>query len=318
MSVQATMKAAVLNSYGVPEYGEFPVPPHRSEDAVLIHVEAATINGVDRAIASGGHFLSPARLPVVAGRDGVGRTDDGRLVYFDGPVDPYGSMAEQSLAPHSTLIELPANADVPAAAVLGNAGLAAWLPLSWRADLQPGETVAVLGAAGAVGSLAVQAARHLGAGHVVGVVHGHAEAAHAKRLGADVVVDTAEVHDLAAALGDAAPRGFDVIADYLWGTVGAAALDNAAMGARHVQIGTVVSDDLVVSGEKLRSKAVNIMGYVSFHAPLATRVDTYLRMVSLAAEGKLEVAVETFQLSDVATAWTARPTVPASRPVLLT
>ena len=47
---------------------------------------------------------------------------------------------------------------------LGIAGLAAWLPLAWRAKVQEGETVLVMGATGVLGSIAVQAAKLLGAG----------------------------------------------------------------------------------------------------------------------------------------------------------
>ncbi|MFJ5928013.1 zinc-binding alcohol dehydrogenase family protein [Kitasatospora sp. NPDC092948] len=317
MSHDKMMRAAVLKNYGAPVYGAFHAPVPVSDEAVVVQVAAATINGVDRAIASGRHFLSPKALPVVAGRDGVGTTEDGRLVYFDGPLSPYGSMAEQTLVLADSLIELPPGADVTTAAVLGNAGLAAWLPLSWRAGMRTGESVAVLGAAGSVGSLAVQAARHLGAGAIVGVVRGPEEVEHAQRLGADIVVDTAETDDLAATLRAEAPGGFDVIADYLWGDVAAAALTNASMGCRLVQVGTVTGDNTVISGELLRSRGVDVMGFVGAYAPHGIRAQAYRTMVSLASEGKLEAAAETFRLEAVETAWHARPEVRAARPVLL-
>ena len=68
-------------------------------------------------------------------------------------------MAERSVAAADALFDVPDGLDDASAAALGNSGLAGWLALAWRADLQPGETVLVLGATGQVGSVAVQAAK---------------------------------------------------------------------------------------------------------------------------------------------------------------
>jgi len=173
-------------------------------------------------------------------------------VYFDGATPPYGSMAEQTVVSGDRLIEAPAGADVAVAAALGNAGLAAWLPLSWR-----------------------------------------------------------------AALRDVAPRGVDVIVDYLWGSVGAAALPVAALGARLVQVGTVAGDELPLSGELLRSRSIDVLGFVSFRAPANVRAETYQHLVTLAAKGDLEVGIERYALASVAAAWSHRPKTTATRPVLM-
>ena len=311
-----TIGAAVLTRYGVPTPGDFPAPADPTQGTVIVRVAAAAVNGLDRAMASGRHFLSPRTLPVVAGRDGVGATADGRLVYFDGPVLPYGAMAQETLVAESSLIEVPEGADVAVAAALGNAGLAAWLPLSWRAALRPGETVAVLGAGGVVGSLAVQAARHLGAGTVVGVVRGAAAVAHAKRLGADIVIDTAASNDPAADLKAATPDGLDVVVDYLWGDVAVAALRNARLRARFVQVGTVVSDEATLSGADLRSRSIDVLGYVSAHAPLSVRAEAYRQLVTLAMQGKLEIGIERYPLDAVAAAWAHKPHGVPTRAVL--
>jgi NADPH:quinone reductase-like Zn-dependent oxidoreductase len=58
------------------------------------------------------------------------------------------------------------------AAALGVAGLARWVALDYLGHLQPGETVLVLGSAGTAGQMAVQSARILGAGRVVGAARG--------------------------------------------------------------------------------------------------------------------------------------------------
>ena len=114
-----------------------------------------------------GAYGAPASLPYVIGADGVGRTRDGRRVFFTEPVSPHGSWAQRVLVPEENLLDLADGVDDVTAAALGNTGLAAWLALTWRANLQPGEAVLVLGATGALGSVAVQIAKALGASLVV-------------------------------------------------------------------------------------------------------------------------------------------------------
>ncbi len=226
-------------------------------------------------------------------------------------------MAEQTVVAKRNLIEIPRNSDPAVAAALGNGGLAAWLPLSWRAGLREGETVAVLGAAGFVGSLALQAARHLGAGRIIAVVRGAADVAHARRLGADAVIDTAAESDLAAALLAASPKGIDVIIDYLWGEVAAAALRAVAMGARLVQVGTVTGDTLALSGETMRSRSLDVLGYVSFRAPLELRNQAYRDLVQLARDGRIDVAVERYPPSEIMAAWNHVSKGVPSRPIVM-
>jgi NADPH:quinone reductase-like Zn-dependent oxidoreductase len=160
------MKAAVLHEFGTPEYSDFD-EPKAPDGHVIIDVEAAGVHHLDIAKAGGKHYLSPTALPTVVGTDGVGRLPDGRRVYFESVVAPFGSMAERTVVPKESVLEIDHGADSTIAAALGNTGMAAWLALEWRAQLKPGETVLVLAATGAVGRVAVQVARELGAGRVV-------------------------------------------------------------------------------------------------------------------------------------------------------
>src|SRR3954453_7454483 len=116
-------------------------------------------------------FLPGSRLPTIASRPSAllppRRLEDGRRVYFDATVEPYGSMAERTLVPSDAFLDVAEGVDDVVAAALGNTGLAAWLSLRRGAGLREGETVLVLGATGAVGGIAVQAAKVLGAGRVV-------------------------------------------------------------------------------------------------------------------------------------------------------
>lgn len=299
----AVVKGAVLREPGAPVVADFPAPVATSPADVVVDVLAAPVTNLDHAIAAGTHALSPARYPTVVGREGIGRTPDGRLVYFDHTVGPHGSMAERALVPADRMLELPAGTEPALAAAIGNAGFAAWLPLSWRAGLQPGETVVILGAGGVVGSLAVQVAAHLGAGTVVAVVKGQAAAVRARSRGADVAVDTETTEDLGAHLRANVP-GFDVIVDYLWGPFAVAALTNANPGVRLVQIGTVAGDQATISGALLRAKSADLLGFVNGRAPLDERRGAYCSLLTLAARDELRLPVARYRLRELAAAWT--------------
>ena len=141
-----------------PRFSDF-AEPEPGEGQIEVEVAAAGVHHVNLARASGSFYIGRPVVPSVVGSDGVGRTAEGRRVFFDAPVAPYGSWAQRALVSAAALVDVADGVDDVTAAALGNTGLAAWLALSWRARLQPGESVLVLGATGAVGSIAVQAAK---------------------------------------------------------------------------------------------------------------------------------------------------------------
>src|ERR1700745_1455576 len=163
------MKAAVLRTLGkAPQFEEFP-DPKSSQGEVIVHVKAASLKNIDKMMASGSHYDSHTKLPVVCGIDGVGVLEDGTRVFCGGCRPPYGMMAERTVVSRTWCLPIPDGVDDVTAAALPNPALSSWLPLLWRAHLKPGETVLILGATGVAGRLAVQVARHLGAGRVVAV-----------------------------------------------------------------------------------------------------------------------------------------------------
>jgi NADPH2:quinone reductase len=296
------MEAAILYEYGAPRLGEFD-DPIAGEGTVLVDVAAAAISRFDIVFASGRHYLKPARLPAVAGQEGVGRLGDGRRVYFQAPIPPYGAMAQRTLVAEQNLIAVPDGVDDAVAAALGNSGLAAWLPLAWRARMAPGETVLVLGATGIVGRLAVQAAKLLGAGRVVAAGRDEDTLQRLGELGADAVVRLDTSDDLPAAYRAAAQEDVDVIIDYLWGSPVEATLRAAATGARVVQVGQLGDDEIRLSAALARSKFLTILGYANFHAPRDVRSEAYRHLAELAGQGRLIVDVERIPLQQVEQAW---------------
>ena len=76
------MKAAIVREPGkTPVFAEFDEPaPQPGEE--LITVTASAFSHVTKSRASGSHHTAPGDFPAVVGIDGVGRTEDGRRVYF--------------------------------------------------------------------------------------------------------------------------------------------------------------------------------------------------------------------------------------------
>src|ERR1700727_2380603 len=197
------MRAAVLRQYGTPEAGDFEEPvADAGEQQAVVEVLAAALNPVDVAICSGRFYAGPPPLPCVAVREGVGMLD-GERVYFDLPLLPFGSMAERALIDRQGVYPVPDGVEDGVAVALGISGIAAWLALTWRAQLQPGEHVLVLAASGVLGQIAVQAEKLLGAARVVAAARSPEGLERCLALGADAAVRLDGSDGLAAALTEA-------------------------------------------------------------------------------------------------------------------
>ena len=170
--------------------------------------------------------------------------------------------------PEENLLDLADGVDDVTAAALGNTGLAAWLALTWRANLQPGEAVLVLGATGALGSVAVQIAKALGASLVVAADRNPDRLARAAAHGADATVTITPDVDLVDAFRQAAGgRGFDVIIDPLWGEPALAAMHAAAQRARHIQIGQSAGATIELPAHLVRGARLEILGFAHIDPP---------------------------------------------------
>jgi NADPH:quinone reductase-like Zn-dependent oxidoreductase len=292
---------------GTPEFGEF-ADPVVGDGEVLLEVAAAGLHPIVRALAGGEHYGSDGVYPMVPGVDGVGRLGDGTRVYFGGVSAPFGTMARLAAAPRALCIPLPDGLDDVTAAAIMNPGLAAWLALTWRAQLQPGETVLVLGATGVSGRLAVHLARRLGAGRIIAVGR---NAAALERAGADATVQLGGADDAAAISRAAGEAGINVIVDYLWGAPTEAAITaisrrgmtHAAPRVRLVEVGQSAGPTITLPAAVLRSSGLEIVGSGMGTVPLAdlrTAVPEFLR---IAAAGQLPIDLDAVPLSDVAPAW---------------
>jgi NADPH-dependent curcumin reductase CurA len=127
------------------------------------------------------------------------------------------------------------------AAYLGH-GWTAYAALTRGTHINRGDTVLVSSGAGAIGSMAGQIARRLGAGRVIGSTGSPGKVEWMKHeLGYDAVI----VHDgrpFAAQLAEAAPHGIDVFVDMVGGEQLTAAVSQAREGARFVILGALIAE----------------------------------------------------------------------------
>jgi len=312
------MKAAIIAGPGrSPVYGDFrdPAASGRTE---LISVSASALSPFSKSRSSGSHYSSNGLFPSVAGVDGVGRTGDGRRVYFAMPEAPFGALAESSLVNCERCVPVPHGLDDVTAAAIANPGMSAWTALIERAGLKPGETALINGATGTAGRLAVQLATHLGAGRVIGTGRNAGELQELVSFGADVLPFALEAADpLGAeryeeALIAAFTHGIDVVIDYLWGRSAKAvivAIAKSVEDARPVRFvhvgGASREEDLELPGAALRSSAIQLMGSGVKSVPLPKLLDSIRNVFDAFVPAKLQIATRTVPLSAIAEAWDA-------------
>ena len=283
-------------------------------DGTLIAVAAAPITPLDVLCASGTSYFGPPALPYVPGVQGVGRVLSSRALKRGTPVwfateagmrAGDGSLAGRCLARDTDVVALPAEADLLLVAALGLSAIAAWMSLTWRGGLQPGETVVVLGAGGVVGQVAVQAARLNGAGRIVAACRFPAAAARARELGADEVVqlDTTDVAELGERFARAVEAGADLVVDPLFGPPAGAAIRVLKPTGRLVNLGGSAAPTATFDSATLRGRSLQLLGYTNNALTPEQRATALLAVVGHAVAGRMTVDYDRVALADVAEAW---------------
>ena len=198
------MKAIVQDRYGGPDVLEFsnidrPVP---NDNEVLVQVRAAGLHRGDWHVMTGLPYLIRLVVPdlgfrkpkvPVRGMDLAGRVEAvGPNVTRFQPGDEVfgwadGAFAEYAAAPQDQLAPKPANLSFEQAAAVPTSGFAALQGLRDSGEVQPGQQVLIIGAAGAVGLFAVQLAKTFGA-QVTGVAS-TTQLELVRSVGADEVID---------------------------------------------------------------------------------------------------------------------------------
>ncbi|MEV1022325.1 zinc-binding alcohol dehydrogenase family protein [Streptomyces sp. NPDC050264] len=318
------MRAAVVHSFDAPpRYDTFETPVPRGEHQFLVEVLAAGLHPRVRSGAGGTHYASDGALPMVPGVDGVGCTADGELHYFVALDDAVGTMAERAVVDRRRAVPLPPGTDPAAVAAAMNPGMSSWVALRRRIDFRPGASVLVLGATGSAGQLAVQIAKHLGAGRVVAAGRDPERLALLPALGADETLPLSGEPDEIAERVAKSAADVDVVIDYVWGHVTETVMPALLMARTDraapldwIEIGSMAGQEAALPSALLRKANLRVLG--SGQGSVAT-ADIVAELPALAAEitaGTLAVHPVPMPLSQVEQAWAAS-TGPGERIVLV-
>jgi NADPH:quinone reductase len=243
------MRAVICRSFdGIEalELGELadPVP---GPGQVLVDVHAAALSFMDTLMVAGRYQMKPV-VPFVPGSDAAGVV----LAVGDGVQHVragdrvacshwHGGMAERMVAPESGVVKLPDGVGFEIGATVRYAYGTALYALETRAQLRPGETVFVSGAAGGIGLAAVDVARQMGATVIAGTSSA-AKGDAARQQGAAHAIDYScePVRDrlLELTQGRGVDVYFDTVGGALFGTVSRA----MAWGGRMLPIGFTSGD----------------------------------------------------------------------------
>ncbi len=303
------MRAVLCQQWGLPDQltvGEV-VPREPKAGEVRIRVKAAGVNFPDALIVQGKYQLQPP-FPFTPGAEiageiisigtGVKHLKAGdRVAAFCG----IGGFAEEVVAPASAVMPLAPGMDFTLAAAFSLAYGTSWHAIRDRAQLQAGETMLVLGAAGGVGLAAVEIGKAIGA-RVIAAASSRAKLDICKQHGADALINY-ESEDLREALKRLTDgKGPDVIFDPVGGAYAEPAFRSIAWRGRYLVIGFAAGPIPALPWNLPLLKGASIMGV--FWGEFAKRepqanLAGMSEMLGWMAEGKIRPLISrTYSLAE--------------------
>ena len=293
------MRAIQIEEFGGPEAMRLTdVPDPQSGDGeVIVEVARAGINFADTHVTRN-DYLAEQELPLIPGGEIAGRTPDGRRV---AALLPSGGYAQKVAVHEAVLVPVPDQVSDEEAAGLLLQGLTARSLLRVSARLQEGESVVVQAAAGGTGSLAVQLAKRMGAGRVIGLASSEDKRELARRLGADAAVDS-RAADLEAAILEANDGELvDVVLEMSGGESFEASLRALAPFGRLITYGLASREPVEVRNVDLMRTSRSVVGFWLMHLfrrPQELR-EGIVELLGAVAAKELEVVIgEVYPLSD--------------------
>jgi NADPH2:quinone reductase len=269
------MKAIFFEKFGardVLKFGDRPEPkPQKNE--LLIEVERSSLNYVDIRERQGTYnrpetHVGGIELPHISGLQAVGTVVEaaseedqdwiGRRVVAYTPKG--GGYAQKVVAESNLCIEIPESANADLFAALPNQGLTAYLLLTTSAQIQPGESVLVQGASGGVGSLAIQIAKILGAGVVLGTASTSEKLDFIRSLGADGAIDYTREDWTKRVLESTGGRGVDVLLESIGGEIFEQNFACLAPFGRYIIFGSTRGPGQPFAPRRLMQKAQTMTG----------------------------------------------------------
>ncbi|MFY9555848.1 MAG: NADPH:quinone oxidoreductase family protein [Blastocatellia bacterium] len=217
--------------------------PQPGDDQILVRVNAAGLNFPDLLIITGKYQFKPA-LPFSPGFEIAGTVEqrgarvskfsEGQHVIAQVPV---GGFAEYAVAEAANAYPKPESMSDEEAAVFPLVYQTAYFGLAYRGALKKGETVLIHSAAGGVGLAAVQIARALGAGKIIGTAGSDDKLALVRDNGADIVLNYQTEDFVDAVKRETNGHGADVIYDPVGGEIGERSTKCIAFEGRLVIVG---------------------------------------------------------------------------------
>ncbi|NLF10859.1 MAG: NADP-dependent oxidoreductase [Anaerolineaceae bacterium] len=227
------MKAMRIHAWGEPLRLDDVPRPEPGDGQILVRVRASSVNPIDYKIAEGA-MKSMLSLPLTPGTDvagevvavgsGIQHVKPGDGVF--GMLMNRGAFAEYAIAEQREVARKPRSLDFSQAAAVPVTALTAWQTLFELAQLQSGERLLIHGAAGGIGTYAVQLAKQKGA-YVIGNDRADKEG-YLRELGVDRAID-ARTQRLQDAIGTV-----DVVLDLVGGDMVQRSLDVLGRGGRYV------------------------------------------------------------------------------------
>jgi NADPH2:quinone reductase len=301
------MRAIQITEFGGPEVLRETelAQPEPGDGEVLIEVRAAGLNFADTHQRTDS-YVAKAELPLVPGSEVAGiRTDTSeRVIALTGA----GGYAQYAIAPAAQTWPIPDGITDGAALALLLQGLTAWHMYTTCAHVQPGEAVVVHSAAGGVGSLAVQLAKHFGAGRVIATASSEDKRQTALALGAHAATD-ADPEGLTQRLIECNDgREPDVVFEMAGGESFEQSLRALAPFGRVVVCGIATGEKNMVSTGHLLRHSRSVLGFWLYHclARAGEMIDGPLaELFELAAQAELEPLVGgTYPLAEAGRAHT--------------
>lgn len=231
------MKAMIIEAYGGADLLKMSIlpVPQPGPGELLVKVHACGVNPVDYKIRKG---LLPLGLtfPIILGYDisgvvesigpGVESFVPGDEVYYSPELTTPGGYAEYHVVSESIVSLKPEGLTHAEAASIPLAASTAWQALFDRACIEPGDVVLIHGAAGGVGSMAVQLANW--AGCEVFATASTSNREYVEELGADVVIDYSSANFVEVVREETGGQGVDMVLDTVGGDVLARSFETLA------------------------------------------------------------------------------------------
>jgi NADPH2:quinone reductase len=238
------MKAVLCTHFGGPddlEFADLP-DPHPEAGQAVVAVKAAALNFFDTLLIAGKYQVKPpfpfspaaelAGVVEAVAADVTSVKAGDRVIAHPG----HGAARQRLAVAADQLTKIPDALDFDRAAGLTVTYGTSYHALKDRAELKPGETLAVLGASGGVGLAAVELGKQMGA-HVIACASSPEKLAFARERGADAVIDYAKENLRDALRERTGGKGVDVIYDPVGGAYAESALRAMAWGGRFLVIG---------------------------------------------------------------------------------